>query len=297
MNLNTAFAEFGKGLKGELSSASVQGQLEDQLRTPFETLLEEIGKIAGYQNGSILAVGETAMRKLQVPPDYAVLVQGALAGYVELKAPGKGADPRAFTDKHDQEQWKRLRLLPNLLYTDGNAWSLWQNGELQGESYRLTGDVRSAGGKLQPAPGILSLFVSFLGWQPQPPRSARDLAHTAARLCRLLRDKVTEQLERKHEVLALLATEWRARLFPEADDEEFADGCAQAVTFGLLMARVRNIVLRDGLDQAALELSRGRSLIGDALRLLTGNEEKRAVLKTSLDTLTRVLDAVDYSRY
>ena len=61
----------------------------------------------------------------------------------------------------------------------------------------------------------------------------------SARLCRLLRDEVTEQLALGSPALTALATDWRTLLFPEANDEQFADGYAQAVTFGLLMARAK----------------------------------------------------------
>ena len=44
------------------------------------------------------------------------------------------------------------------------------------------------------------------------------------------------------------------------------------------------------------ELSQTNSLIGAALRLLTDNAENQKTLKTSLGTLTRVLDAVNWSK-
>ena len=124
----------------------------------------------------------------------------------------------------------------------------------------------------------------------------RDLAQTTARLCRLLRDEVTEQLALKSEALTSLAKDWRRLLFPDASDERFADGYAQAVTFGMLMARARKIKLSSGLDQVAKELSETSSLIGAALRLLTDNAENKKTLKTALGTLTRVLDAVEWSK-
>ena len=107
---------------------------------------------------------------------------------------------------------------------------------------------------------------------------------------------MTEQLSLKSVVLTELATDWRKLLFPEATDERFADGYAQAVTFGLLMARAKNIKLSMGLQQVATTLSQTSSLIGAALRLLTDNAENQATLKTSLGTLTRVLDGVDWSK-
>src|SRR5450756_391717 len=62
------------------------------------------------------------------------------------------------------------------------------------------------------------------------------------------------------------------------------------------MARARNISLASGLHQAARELAQTSSLIGTALSLLTDNAENKATLKTSLDTLVRVLDAVDWNK-
>jgi hypothetical protein len=182
------------------------------------------------------------------------------------------------------------------MYTDGNAFSLWRDGKLVGSILKLEGDIESSGVKLAPPPGLHSLFESFLQWKPIPPRSAKDLAHTAAHLCHFLRDEVTEQLGLKSEGLTALATDWRKLLFPDATDERFADGYAQAVTFGMLMARAKGIPLGDGLEHAASELTKTSSLIGTALRLLTESESNRATLKTSLGTLTRVLDAVDWSK-
>ena len=133
----------------------------------------------------------------------------------------------------------------------------------------------------------MDLFESFLRWEPVPPRSARELAHTTARLCRLLRDEVTEQLALGSEALTGLAADWRKLLFPDATDERFADGYAQAVTFGLLMARAKRIELATGLQQVASELSQTSSLIGAALRLLTDNAENQ----TDAQDLARHADA------
>jgi hypothetical protein len=94
--------------------------------------------------------------------------------------------------------------------------------------------------------------------------------------------------------LTALAIDWRKLLFPDASDAQFADGYAQAVTFGMLMARAREIKLSEGLDRVAKQLGQTNSLIGTALRLLTDDAENQATLKTSLGTLTRVLDAVDW---
>jgi hypothetical protein len=296
LTINSAIAAFGARAKEKLSNPAATGQPEDQLRAPFEHLLADLAELARLPKSAVAAVGESSIGDLKTRPDYAITVHSALVGFVELKAPGKGADPRKFKDPHDKAQWERLRSLPNLIYTDGNAFSLWQNGELVDSVVGLIGDIESSGSKLEAPAALVNLFESFLRWEPVPPRSASDLAHTTARLCRLLRDEVTEQLAMGSEALTDLAADWRKLLFPDATDERFADGYAQAVTFGMLMARAKKIELATGLQRVAIELSKTSSLIGAALRLLTDNAENQATLKTSLGTLTRVLDAVDWSK-
>ena len=293
-SLQAAVSAFGREAKSKLSNPVASGAPEDQLRAPLEALIPNLAELAGLRPGTVVMVGETSLADIKTRPDYAVTRGGALIGFIEIKAPGKGADPRRFHDRHDREQWTKLQTLPNLIYTDGNGFGLWRNGSLEGDVVRLEGDVETAGTKLVAPDRLLSLFANFFQWEPEPPRSARELAGTTARLCRLLREEVTEQLGRGSPSLTNLATDWRKPLFPSASDEAFADGYAQAVTFGLLMARARAIVLADGLDRVATELRDTNTLIGTALRLLTDNVDQETALKTSLATLTRVLDAVHW---
>ena len=294
VSLQEAVSAFGREAKSKLSNPVASGAPEDQLRAPLEVLIPDLAELAGLHPGTVVMVGETSLADIRTRPDYAVTRGGALSGFIEIKAPGKGADPRRFRDRHDREQWARLQTLPNLIYTDGNEFSLWRNGSLEGAVARLEGDVETAGANLAAPDRLVSLFVDFFRWEPAPPRSARELAGTTARLCRLLREEVTEQLGRGSPSLTNLATDWRKLLFPNATDEAFADGYAQAVTFGLLMARARDIVLADGLDRVARELRHTNTLIGTALRLLTDDADQETALKTSLATLTRVLDAVHW---
>jgi hypothetical protein len=295
VSLSTAISAFGASVKAKLSNPAIRGEPEDQLRGPLETLFAELSILAGLPPGAARLVGETTLAGLQTRPDYAVTVNNALVGYIEVKAPRKGANPKRFTDQHDKAQWAKLQTLPNLIYTDGNSFSLWQDGHLQGDIVKLDGDVETAGSKLIAPSALLPLIESFLTWEPIPPRSPKRLAEIAARLCRFLRDEVVEQMAIGNKGLTELATDWRKLLFPEANDAQFADGYAQAVTFGLLLARARNISLASGIDQAAGELRKSNSLIGTALRLLTDDTDNQAALATSLKTLTRVLEAVDWA--
>ena len=292
--LQAAVSRYGSLAKAKLGDIAASGEPEDQLRAPFEALLADLTELSGFDPQLVHAVGESRIAALQTRPDYAITLRDALVGYVEIKAPGKGADPRKFRG-HDKEQWEKLQSLPNLIYTDGNQFSLWRNGELDGAIVSLVGDVETSGSALSAQPDLLALFANFLRWDPIPPRTVAELANVAARLCRLLRDEVIEQLERESPALTALAADWRKLLFPEADNSEFADGYAQAVTFGLLMARARGIPLGTGLGQAAESLGETNSLIGAALRILTYDANHQKVLKTSLGTLVRVLDAVNWT--
>jgi Type ISP C-terminal specificity domain/N-6 DNA Methylase len=290
----SAVAAFGLNAKSKLANPAAKGEPEDQLRAPLEHLVVDLAECCGFPRSAVTAVGESSLSEIKTRPDYAITVRKALVGFIEVKAPGKGADPRKFKGRHDKVQWEKLQSLPNLIYTDGNEFSLWRNGEMEGALVRLDGDIETAGSKLTAPPSLLGLFEDFIRWQPIPPRDAKQLAEVSARLCRLLRDEVTEQLSLGSQALTALAADWRHLLFPEATDEQFADGYAQAVTFGLLMARARDIRLGAGLDRAARQLSRTNSLIGAALRLLTDDAQNQETLKTSLGTLTRVLDSVHW---
>ncbi|MFL6334983.1 MAG: type ISP restriction/modification enzyme [Pyrinomonadaceae bacterium] len=290
----SAVIAFGLNAKAKLANPAARGEPEDQLRAPLEHLVIDLAECCGFPRSAVTAVGESSLSEMKTRPDYAITVRKALVGFIEVKAPGKGADPRKFKVRHDKVQWEKLQSLPNLIYTDGNEFSLWRNGEIEGALVRLSGNIETAGSKLSAPPSLLGLFEDFIRWQPVPPRDAKQLAGVSARLCRLLRDEVTEQLTLGSPALTALAADWRHLLFPEATDEQFADGYAQAVTFGLLMARARDIRLGAGLDRAARQLSQTNSLIGAALRLLTDDAQNQETLKTSLGTLTRVLDSVHW---
>jgi hypothetical protein len=293
LTLAEAISEFGTDAKAKLANPAATGQPEDQLRTPLVNLFDHFADLIG-KSGHVTLVGESTLAGAQTRPDFAVTIGAgkakALIGFIEVKAPGKGADPRKFKDPHDKGQWAKLKALPNLLYTDGEAFSLWRDGEPVGV-VRLSGDIASTGSRLTAPAELLPLIEDFLSWQPIPPRNAHQLAATAARLCRFLRDEVLEQMEPQDSALRDLAKDWRGLLFPEASDEQFADGYAQAVTFGLLMAKSQKIDLDEGLNEVASDLAKSSTLIGRAFDLLTKQED---LLGPSLKTLVRVLNVIDW---
>ena len=121
-------------------------------------------------------------------PEAAITLRKALVGFVEVKAPGKGADPRRFKDRHDKDQWEKLKSLPNLIYTDGNSFSLWRDGKPEGPIVQLEGNVEIAGAKLAAPDSLLALFTDFLRWALYGDAAARarlSADGTRAGVCRL----------------------------------------------------------------------------------------------------------------
>ena len=290
-SLRELVSAFGAEVAARFATGA--GEPEDHLRGPIERLVAGVAAIAGLD--SVTMAGEERLAEIRVKPDYAVFRDGALVGFLEVKAPGKGADPNRFRDSHDKAQWKRLAALPNVLYTDGQEWGLWRDGEMHGALWRFDGQVETAGRALTtPDDGLVRLLHDFLSWRPLSPRSPRELALTAARLCRLLRAEVQEILASDTGMQAL-AADWRELLFPDADDVRFADEYAQTVTFALLLARVEDIEFADGdLGRIADRLGERYGLIGTALDVLTNTRLLRD-LAVSVRTLVRVFAVVDWA--
>ena len=271
------------------------GDPEDQLRAPFETFMAGAADALGSK---VVCTGEARLSDHLGRPDYAIHRNDLLAGYVELKAPGAGADGARFKG-HNREQFKRFSNIPNILYTDGNEWALYRRGKLERGVVRLSGNVAKDGpkaAKAADARAVEVLLRDFLQWQPFLPRDGKggiDLKRFAgelAPLCRFLRDDVIDALRNPASSLVHLAKDWRQLLFPDAADEQFADAYAQTVTFALLLGR------SEGADPLTLEnaqakLKEQHNLLSRALQVLTV-PEAREETTASLNLLLRVLAIV-----
>ena len=173
LTLRSAAAAFGKSAKSKLSNPGAKGEPEDQLRAPLEQLVLDLAELCGLPRSEVATVGESSIAELKTRPDYAVTARGMLVGFIEVKAPGKGADPRKLRDKHDKEQWKKLQSLPNLLYTDGNEFCLCRSGDVVGSVVRMGVTSRRLAPSLDAPPGLQGLFEDFHPLGAHPPRDAQ----------------------------------------------------------------------------------------------------------------------------
>ncbi len=289
-----ALKNFAAAVHAKMNTLA-SGEPEDQLRSPFENLMGDIGKILAID---IVSTGESSLQDSLGRPDYAIHADAMLAGYVELKAPGTGANPSHFKG-HNQKQWKRFQSIPNLIYTDGNEWSLFRSGEQERKLIRFPGNIETDETKavtLEDAVALTGLLTDFLQWQPTIPTKSKgsiDLKAFAAMLAPLshmLREDVKDALKREGSPLVAMGAEWRELLFPDADDNRFADEYAQTITFALLLARSEGADPLN-VNNAEAALSDEHSLLGRALRILTA-PEIQAEIAASLNLLLRVIAEV-----
>lgn len=294
-------SEFGGRVKPRVQPSS-PGFPEDQLRGPLQKLMETVCEL-GLGLDAVVH-GEVRMVDLEARPDFRVDVAGAPVGFIELKAPGRGADPERFSEKRDRGQWEKLRNLPSVLYCDGQEYALFRSGTRVGSIGRTNLTLARGGAKLAPADErIAAILYDFLTWEPTPPRTLSELVSAVAGLCRFLRNEVVEQLGKEAadpdrlNYFTTLAASWRSLLFPDESDASFADQYAQTVAFGMLLARAEGIAF-DGQDIHAISkrLGKKHSLMGQALALLADDAVLELGLASSVDTMLRVIGAVDWSR-
>jgi hypothetical protein len=140
--------------------ANAAGAAEAQLSGPIAAILQDFGTLT---NRKIVAKSESPTPGRPGIPDFGVVVDGALCGYVELKAPGFGADTSRYSGR-DKEQWERFKAQPNILYTDGSEWCLYQNGAPLLPVHALSGDITKNGSRAISANDVQKLHAIPRNW-------------------------------------------------------------------------------------------------------------------------------------
>lgn len=272
---------------------------EDQLKVPIATFLSAVGQTRPAQVNVT-----TEHRQLDgddipgVRLDLAVKDgRGRLTGHIELKAPGKTANPYRPTgwSKHDKKQWSRLKNHANLIYTNGWEWTLLRFGADRPIAHvHLTPNADAHGGQL------FDLLDQFLSWTPTSPSTPRGLAGQLAPLARLLRDSVVDVItDNTPDALDRLYANWKKDLVPGATPAEFADSFAQTFTYALLLARVESTVAPDQFTANSItaDLRRnGHRLVGAVLELMA-QSHNRARVDGPVSLLEATIGAVDVDKF
>lgn len=287
-----ALEKFADALRAKFSLPGAASP-EDQLKPVVADLLVTAGSTYGL---TVLTRTETHLADYKVRPDIAIYVAGLICGYIELKAPGLGADAPKLKGEHNKTQWEKLKGLPNLIYSDGREWALYRGGERpDGQPIvRLHDDPTEKGKSATTkgdAEGLERLFRDFLSWQPNVPHNPTGLAKYLAPLTRFLRSEVENALEQSGSAVALLANEWRQFFFPNSDNTKFADAYAQTVTYAMLLARLSGATKLEPTDAAKI-LDKNNGLLARTLELL-GHADARKELSVGFELLQRSLEALN----
>ena len=266
---------------------------EDQLKPEVAKLFVDAGAKYGL---TIETRTEAHLSEHKVRPDIAIYVGGLICGYIELKAPGFGADAPKLKGEHNKKQWQKLKGLPNLIYTDGREWSLYHDGERpDGQPIVRLHDDPTDKGKAattnDDAVALERLFREFLSWKPSVPNTPSGLAKYLAPLTRFLRSEVENALGQTGSAVGLLAIECRQFFFPDSDDAKFADAYAQTVTYAMLLARLSGATKLDPTE-AAKTLDANSGLLARTLELL-GQADARKELAVGFEMLQRSLEALN----
>ncbi|MDN6136336.1 type ISP restriction/modification enzyme [Corynebacterium sp.] len=277
---------------------------EDQLKTPISTFLTELGKQRTRQVNVVTEHRQVAGDNVQgVRLDLGIKDgYGRLVGHIELKAPGRSANPfrQAGWSKHDKKQWKRLENHTNLIYTNGWEWTLLRHGSDRPIAHILLSPDKNNDMPEDQVQRLSDLLDQFLSWRPTSPSTPKGLANQLAPLTRLLRDSVIDVItDSTEDALDKLYASWKQDLMPGATKADFADSFAQTFTYALLLARIESDV--DSINFHAKEITpglkrNGHRLIGAVLELMS-QERNRELVEGPVALLEATIGAVDSEKF
>ena len=277
---------------------------EDQLKVPVATFLTTIGQQRACQINVVTEHRQIGGDQVEgVRLDMAVKNRGGqLIGHIELKAPGKSANPYRQIGwlKHDKKQWKRLENHANLIYTNGWEWTLLRHEVSQPLAHVIlsprTDDTLSE----TQIEEFSNLLDQFLSWKPVSPSTPKALADQLAPLTRLLRDSVVEVItDNNHDALDNLYEKWKKDLMPGATEKQFADSFAQTFTYALLLARVESEVPAEQFNVSSVTpdlLHNGHRLLGRVLEMMA-QPQNRSLVEGPVVLLESIISAVDVGKF
>ncbi|WP_379548861.1 type ISP restriction/modification enzyme [Qipengyuania sp. DSG2-2] len=215
---------------------SVDAEEEAQLTTPVEKLFTGLCEQADL--GTLQLIRET--RTGRTRPDFAALLtrnrKTMQKGFVELKAPSISVDTATWSGRN-ATQWTRMSEEAEILIVcNGREAQLYRGVLEQGPPASLPYD-HADGWDAQP---LIDLLNRFFELNPSPIRAIGDLTKRLAVRTRDLRDRIEWLLDEadgpaNSEAQGSYAA-WRRHVFPDASQRDFADGVAQTIAYGMVLA-------------------------------------------------------------
>lgn len=226
--------EYVAAIKAAEMSA-VSGEEEAQLTVPVSNLFCALS--AAHGHGSLRLIRET--RTGRTRPDFAAVLKIGTKvlqkGYVELKAPSVSVDATRWSGRN-AKQWENMKVEAEILIVcNGVQAQLYREGQAVGDPAALP---ESNPEEWDAAP-LVQLLGRFFELSPSPIVSVTDLSKRLAVRTADLRDRLLWLLNQSGPV-GVAANgawqSWRQHVDPQATAQNFADGIAQVVAYGMAMA-------------------------------------------------------------
>ncbi|MCH8167809.1 MAG: N-6 DNA methylase, partial [Proteobacteria bacterium] len=206
-------------------------------------------------------------------PDFKVMCDGMILGYVENKPIGANLDEVLKSEQIGRYQ----QLSENILLTNYLEWIWLRRGRVEGRAtlaYATDFEGRTLRIPPERAAAAAQIITNFFSVPPQGIGRSKELALALAARSRLLRDFLGHELVRqdtKHRQGRLfgLYEVFREQVFHELTIKEFADAFAQMLAYGLFLAKLN---ARTGepvtLDNAHLHIPGSFRLIRELVDFL-----------------------------
>jgi predicted helicase len=178
-------------------------------------------------------------------PDITVRHGKEIAGWIEVKLPGKALDHQSYV----QQFLKYKSSLENVIFTNLQEWELWQwdrsDKEKPKRIKRIVFDL-THGDSEENQKDFLDMLIHFFEYQPTLAKTPKQLALALARKTRLLSQQVEEAVkmaekeEEKENELLKLKNLFEKTLIQDLDVHQFANMVAETVAYSLFLSRLEH---------------------------------------------------------
>ena len=246
--------------RAKLDNPAISGAPEDQLRAPLERLFHELAALGGLAPAGCRSSARRRSRICRRGRTMRSASTTRLSGSSRSRRRARAATRANSPTRTTRRNGTSSSRCPTSSIPTATASACGATANSQAKIVPLEGDVETSGAELTAPRGAARAGRGFpeLGAATADQRQGARADQRAA-LPPVARRGPRADGARATAACSISKEDWRKLLFPDASDAQFADGYAQAVTFGLLMARAFEISLKDGVELAAIKLRQDRT--------------------------------------